>query len=109
MAGLQFTGAGMVELGTVYRDAVAYAYRTEHCPPGAKCCILFLVNAPALKMGDHDCITVKGQTFTRWEYKDCRIVAWKDEKHGLYCLMVCKNREMEPDALLNVASLADLQ
>lgn len=104
--GLEHSGRGVFALSDNLRDAVGDAYRMTHCPTGSRCVVLFSVSLPGADIGNHDCVEMHGRKFTRWEYDGCRLVCWKDEKNGLYCIMVCKKQEMEDDALLNIASLA---
>jgi hypothetical protein len=104
--GLEHSGRGVFALSDSLRDAVGDAYRMSHCPTGSKCVVLFSVSLPGADIGSHDSVEMHGRKFTRWEYDGCRLVCWKDEKNGLYCIMVCKKQEMEDDALLNIASLA---
>jgi anti-sigma factor RsiW len=105
-AGMISTGTYAVDMDPVYRDAVAFSYRMEHCPEDRVCAVLFMVKAPGMQLHNHDSVVKQGKTFTRWEHDDSNVVCWKDDKRGVFCLMVCKRKEMEQDALLDFASLA---
>lgn len=109
VAGYLVNGEFGVDMGPKFQDAIAYRYRMDHCADDATCTVLFFVNAPALTLGDHNCVVKNGRKFCTWDYDGCRVVAWKDEKRGLYAIMVCEKREMEHDALVNFASVASSQ
>ncbi|NUN48166.1 MAG: zf-HC2 domain-containing protein [Candidatus Brocadiae bacterium] len=105
-AGMVNTGTYAVDMDPVYRDAIAFSYRMDHCPDDRVCAVLFMVKAPGMQLHEHDAVVKQGKTFTRWEYDDSNVVCWKDEKRGVFCLLVCKRKEMEREALLDYASLA---
>lgn len=107
--GYKMNGEFGVDMGPKYQDAIAYRYRMDNCAHDATCTVLFFVNAPGLILGEHNCVVREGRKFCTWEYDDCRVVCWKDEKRGLYAIMVCEKREMEHEALVNFASAAASQ
>lgn len=109
VAGYKVNGEFGVDMGPRFQDAIAYRYRMDHCADDATCTVLFFVNAPGLVLGEHNCVVRGGRKFCTWEYDGCRVVCWKDEKRGLYALMVCEKREMEHEALVNFASVASSQ
>lgn len=88
---------------------IAHAYRMDHCAEDKTCVVLFFISAPSLPFGEHNCVVVHGKKFCVWEHDGCRVVTWKNEKLGLYCMAVCQTTEMGHDALVDFANIASTQ
>jgi hypothetical protein len=104
--GLRCNGSKDVLFSTVHRDVRAYSYAMDNCPDEKACTVLFMLDSPGFNIGDHEAVTVDGRKYTRWEYDDCSVVVWKNEKLGVVCMMVCRKEEMPAGHLLNLASMA---
>ncbi|MCE9582391.1 MAG: zf-HC2 domain-containing protein [Planctomycetes bacterium] len=106
LPGMIANGGYVFSMGPSGRDTYACSFRMDNCAEDAHCLVLYFVDFPGLKLEDHNCIVKHGKKFCCWEYDDCRVVSWKDETRGLYCLMVCQKKEMEHESLVNFASVA---
>jgi hypothetical protein len=102
-------GDYFTQIGPAYQAAIARAYRMDHCAEDKTCVVLYFISAPSLPFGEHNCVVVKGKKYCVWEHDDCRVVTWKNDKLGLYCMAVCQTTEMDHDALLNFADIASTQ
>ncbi|KAF0243417.1 MAG: hypothetical protein FD180_3401 [Planctomycetota bacterium] len=102
-------GDYLTRSGPAYDITYAQAFRMEHCPEDKACVVLYFISAPSLPFGEHNCKVINGVRFCVWEHDGCRVVTWKNEKLGLYCMAICQVTEMENDALLNFANIASTQ
>jgi hypothetical protein len=99
----------LFQFGPNFQPGIARAYRMEDCAEEKTCVVLYLISAPSLPLGEHNCVVVHGKKFCVWEHDGCRIVTWKNDKLGLYCMAVCETTEMDHEALVNFASVASTQ
>ncbi|MEK7470158.1 MAG: anti-sigma factor [Planctomycetota bacterium] len=102
-------GDYLTQVGPAFQTAVARAYRMDHCAEDKTCVVLYFISAPSLPFGEHNCVVIRGKKYCVWEHDGCRIVTWKNEKLGLYCMAVCQVTEMDHDALVNFANIASTQ
>ena len=97
------------QIGPSFQPAIARAYRMDDCAEDKTCVVLYFISAPSLPLGEHNCVVVHGKKFCVWEHDGYRVVTWKNDRLGLYCMAVCKTTEMDHDALVNFANIASAQ